>query len=40
MGATCRVAEVCKALEDLVELEEERVGGIVVHLRAAAANPA
>ena len=28
MGATCGVAEICKALEDLVELEEERVGGL------------
>ena len=25
MGATCGVAEICEALEDLVELEEEGV---------------
>merc|ERR1712218_698219 len=37
VGATCRVAEVCKALEDLVELEEERVGGKIVHLGTASA---
>merc|ERR1711994_645707 len=37
VGATCRVAKVCKAFEDLVELEEERVGGKIVHLGTASA---
>ena len=37
MRATCGVAEICKAFENLVELEEERVGGIIVHLGTAAA---
>ena len=34
---TCGVTEVGEAFEDFVELEEERVGGIAVHLHAAAA---
>ena len=32
MGATCGVAEICQASEDLVEFEEERVRCIVIHL--------
>ena len=37
MRATCGVAEICQAFENLVELEEERVSGKAVHLGAASA---
>ena len=35
VGATGWVAEVCEAFEDLVQLEEEGIGGVAVHLSAA-----
>ena len=36
VGATGWVAEVCEAFENFVELEEEGIGGVAVHLGAAA----
>ena len=35
VGTTCWKAEVGEAFEDLVEFEEERIGGVIVHLCAA-----
>ncbi len=37
MRATCGVAEICQAFENLVELEEEGVSGKAVHLGTASA---
>ena len=35
MRTTCGVTEVGEAFEDFVELEQEGIGGIAIHLRAA-----